>query len=425
MRPEFINSICDFFVIDAGEMSNCPAYLGVSIEDLFTTDGIFLYDFLILCPSNFTLTFRLPGSVDRTDVAFRVKFTDPQKSYDVTLSQITLADDDGDETTLELTSPAAADVTTSTVVGAAFVHVTMALFVVLVLGFGFAYACLENERRSAEREREQFTAGQSGVKPVSVVLASSPTAEFTVVPNRAKDAAVAGSSRRGQRVYVGVFLVLWSVYCVTFTVTILFNLVAFVLRPEWRQLVQLADLESERGNLSANLSAAVDGFREGRTRAQQRLVGDMRRACSNHVGALYRSVASDMVAGLFDRTTSSRRRGDDPGSSVSRLLGRRLQARLDYYRDAAGNFSRDLRVKVTADVRRSMRGYRKYIEGVFWSGWMTFAQRIFNDSAGFRRRILPGNFESLFSGKEVEFGMFLEIEEIELVQLWSTEFWER
>lgn len=413
-------------------MSNCPAYLGVSVEDLLTTEEIFLYDYLILCPINFTLTFRLASAVDRTDVAFRVKFTDPQKSYDVTLSQITIADDGDDVTTLELTSPA--DVTTtSTVVGAAFVHVTMALFVVLVLGFAVAFACVENQRRSAEKERQPFTVGRSGLKPVHVVLASSPPrAEFAVVANRAKSAAVAGSSsrrrRRGQRIYVGVFLVLWSVYCVTFTATILFNLVAFVLRPEWRRLAQLADdLESERGNLSANLSAAVDGFLEGRTRAKERLVGDMRRACSNHVGALYRSVATDMVAGLFDsRTSASRRRGDGgAGPSVSRLLGSRLQSRLDYYRDAVGNFSRDLRVKVTADVRRSMRGYRKYIEGVFWNGWMTFAQRIFNDSAGFRRRILPGNFESLFSGSEVEFGMFLEIEEIETVQLWSTEFWER
>jgi len=40
-------------------MSGCPAYLGVVINNRLELDELFRYDLLILCPSDFNLTFKV------------------------------------------------------------------------------------------------------------------------------------------------------------------------------------------------------------------------------------------------------------------------------------------------------------------------------------------------------------------------------
>ena len=40
-------------------MSACPAYLGVVINNRLELDELFRYDLLILCPTDFNLTFKV------------------------------------------------------------------------------------------------------------------------------------------------------------------------------------------------------------------------------------------------------------------------------------------------------------------------------------------------------------------------------
>ena len=40
-------------------MSSCPAYLGVVINNRLELDELFRYDLLILCPTEFNLTFKV------------------------------------------------------------------------------------------------------------------------------------------------------------------------------------------------------------------------------------------------------------------------------------------------------------------------------------------------------------------------------
>ena len=45
-----------------GHMSGCPAYLGVVINNRVQLEELFRYDLLILCPTDFNLTFKATAS---------------------------------------------------------------------------------------------------------------------------------------------------------------------------------------------------------------------------------------------------------------------------------------------------------------------------------------------------------------------------
>ena len=71
--------------------------------------------------------------------------------------------------------------------------------------------------------------------------------------------------------------------------------------------------------------------------------------------------------------------------------------------------------------------YRKYLQRVLGGDWLAFPRRLFNDTAsvvmGERAVVLPADADLL--GTEANFGAFVEVEEIENVQLWPVQFWQR
>jgi len=71
--------------------------------------------------------------------------------------------------------------------------------------------------------------------------------------------------------------------------------------------------------------------------------------------------------------------------------------------------------------------YRKYLKRVLGGDWLAFPLRLFNDTAsvvlGERAIVLPADVDLL--GSEANFGAFVEVEEIENVQLWPVQFWQR
>ena len=71
--------------------------------------------------------------------------------------------------------------------------------------------------------------------------------------------------------------------------------------------------------------------------------------------------------------------------------------------------------------------YRKYLQRVLGGDLLAFPRRVFNDTAsvvmGERAVVLPADDDLL--GIEANFGAFVEVEEIENVQLWPVQFWQR
>jgi len=90
-------------------MSDCPAYLAVTITDLLLYDELFRYDLLVLCPSTFSVSFRFPSSSSSSSTprdpmtsSFDVHLSDAVRSQRVYLTHVDSqrlihSDDDRDE----------------------------------------------------------------------------------------------------------------------------------------------------------------------------------------------------------------------------------------------------------------------------------------------------------------------------------------
>ena len=64
-------------------MTNCPAYLGVTINMRETLEELIRQDLLILCPASFNVTFLAPNDGNDPSKTFDVNFRDSIKTYQV------------------------------------------------------------------------------------------------------------------------------------------------------------------------------------------------------------------------------------------------------------------------------------------------------------------------------------------------------
>lgn len=92
----WIDSRCCIVIVHSGRMSDCPAYLGITISSCLDLDEeLFRYDALILCPTDFNLTFRVPNWAEHLeDRAFNVRLQDAIRSHSIYLTQLALEEVD-------------------------------------------------------------------------------------------------------------------------------------------------------------------------------------------------------------------------------------------------------------------------------------------------------------------------------------------
>jgi len=55
-----LSAVAELLVLHAGEMSDCPGYLSITINDRAAGEQLFHYDVMMPCPSRFNLTFTVP-----------------------------------------------------------------------------------------------------------------------------------------------------------------------------------------------------------------------------------------------------------------------------------------------------------------------------------------------------------------------------
>ena len=73
------HSACHF----TGSMTDCPAYLGVTINVRENMEELIRQDLLILCPASFNVTFLAPNVGGMPSKTFDVNFRDAKKTYQV------------------------------------------------------------------------------------------------------------------------------------------------------------------------------------------------------------------------------------------------------------------------------------------------------------------------------------------------------
>lgn len=112
-----------------------------------------------------------------------------------------------------------------------------------------------------------------------------------------------------------------------------------------------------------------------------------------------------------------------PENSISYLIVNQTQVQFLHYMDSADSFVIGYKTKLSAGLFPLYTHYRKYLRSVYESEWLAFAQRLFNATQPIMQK--PSLEYDKLTGDEVDFSMFLEIEEVEEFRMWSTKFWEQ
>ena len=387
-------------------MSDCPAYLGVTINNRLDLEELFRYDLLILCPETFDLVFKVPNWGQHPDKTFDIKLEDAKQSYDIYLTQMIFEQQRIENQPEKISQVYSSEKMSITVTVYAVVGgITSVCLVLLFIAYLYS---------EFTRERKIY-----GPYPKSPHIYNEPSSleeESTTLCSPSNNLS------QKQTVFIGFYILFRLLYSLIFTFTVFFAILMIFVEGDFRQLSKIKTYQGIKHNSSADLATKINEFGQTELLRQGELVTSMQGACSNYIGELFTSMANQM-----ENITASQHLLDMHGqdSSISYFMHQRVQNMVDNYMESIDNFTATLKLNTTSSTEPALTKYKQYLRKIFESDWFTFPQKLFNDSdfAEDRPEILRTGSE--LSGIEVDFGAFLEMEEIEKVQLWPIQFWER
>ena len=221
-----------------------------------------------------------------------------------------------------------------------------------------------------------------------------------------------------------LYVILKLMYCLIFTFTTFSIAVSFFMQSELTQLGNLTHFVSDAQNRRHALSADYDAHWRVELLHEAELVTSMQSACSHYVTELF-----DTMLERMNNATSAdgRRRLIASNETLSELMYQRHLALLRSYQANMTQFTDAFFAKVDASLTPAIKKYRDFIGSVYSNEWLSFGQRLFNDSGfhGNSARRETQVRDALLTGKEVDFGLFIGLEEIEDVRLWKMQLQER
>ena len=242
-----------------------------------------------------------------------------------------------------------------------------------------------------------------------------------------------------------MYVLVRVVYSVSFTFTGLYVCVSYLVRDDMAVLSSASQLQWTQRNASSSLSDVVRLRWQTERHRQATLVDTQRQACAHYVDDLTAAIAVK----VDDSLTTARRvrqRYDSPMTITAVIASRLLDALVDY--DLSLNdFKQRYRERLAGDMAGSLRLFTEYLSSVESSEWFGFARSLFNqsvESSGVQHLLFHGAAEQRFQSAVVDmptnshqssglnlsrlaadFASFVEIQEVEQIQLWSRQFWER
>lgn len=112
-----------------------------------------------------------------------------------------------------------------------------------------------------------------------------------------------------------------------------------------------------------------------------------------------------------------------PKSSISYVVVNKTREQFLRYVESADRFLHDYRAKLKTVLLPVYSDYRKYLSTVYRNEWLAFASDLFNVT--WRAVLLPLHKYDNLTGSEMDFPIFLEIEEADESRMWFTQFLER
>src|SRR6218665_3048214 len=372
-------------------MTGCPAYLGITVNNRREFEELCRYDLLILCPSEFNVTINIPKQNDEPPVVtFDVRLHDIEKNYSIFLTHVFLTEQvpttanrvvDDDDAELKRSSLVVFGIVVSTVL--------------TLLVFSVFYLYLEFLKR-------RYWMGQEARKAQSF-MAWQVAFSFRVF-------------------VIGGFIFVKVLYSLIFTFSILMWIFLLLTKSDVLRLLALEQFQAEQRNVSTQSFVEMEEASQAELFRLCELMDSHLSSCRHYINVLL-SNFSEVIAGAQQMPWLMARE-----SSISSLIRTRIQTQLNHYSSLFSGHAELYRSKVTSSFLPSVRKYRSYLETVCQSdSWFSFPQSLFNASLqrASGRKSAVAREASVAFGFLLDFGLFLEIEEIEEVSLWFHQFLRR
>jgi len=364
-------------------MSECPSYLGITINDRVRAEELIKYDLLVFCPSHFGVTFWLPNWGQRSTVTFDVQLRDSQESHAVFLTRL-LLDPVAERTAL----------TTTTSVDDADDRELSALFAVIA---GVTLTLVLLVVTLCVRLRSSCESGMASTSSSRDVR-----------------------RKHGRQCRVCAYVTVRVVYSVAISFAAVLLALSILVQPE----IEL--LSAVDGRLSAVSSDKwiddVDRAAADETLRQVRDARSRHSACTFYVNQLY-SVVLERVARV--RSNQSRRCVGGGSSGAMERLDIAVKQHAAMTQSAVDDYHHH----VSATIATLMSAQTRHLTRLYSNHWFNFAIRMFNDSvdqlATRHLDSLPNDVAAVLSRPEVEFASFVGIDVVRETKTWLDQFWRR
>lgn len=105
-------------------------------------------------------------------------------------------------------------------------------------------------------------------------------------------------------------------------------------------------------------------------------------------------------------------------------MNQHVKVSMNAYEAQIRNFTAEYNSQFDSSLGSKFLRYKRYLHKIYESDWFRFAQLLYNHSnyAIGRSKVFR---KANLSGTVVDFAAFLEVEEVESVQLWPIRYWQR
>lgn len=380
------------------------------VNDLVDKVEVSRYDFLIFRPPTFNLTLRVPKVRAVRNSSFEVLLLDTSKTYKFYLSHFVLRDANSG---LETGRGGIQEVHASEwLVIVAIISVTLLSFLLLHLAAIFLH--VTGSDSTARHEEPQC--GTSSYMPCQRYYKEN-VYSGSVATDVIANSPISHCRRtRCQCAFIILYIVFKVFYSLLITFTAALSLLNLVLHNDISTLSKLSVFHTQKYDDTINMANDIYRYAGHELRRQDEIAFNTNKACKEYLTHQFDSI--------FYKVLNSTEHSNAAHSLLSPYLTDIFALKVNDFHKDIESYTSDIRSNFTSSLKPVMHNYIKYLKKVFDNEWMLYTQFLFNRSEYSKMR--PKTFRTVYlSGKEVDFGAFLPVEEVEHVQLWALNWWER
>ena len=391
----------------SGSMTTCPGYLCITVNDKLDLEEIARYDLLISCPPEFNITFFVPITGDNLEKTFDITLDDATNEHQVYLTNMIFELDYKMSLTI---NHSFANLEYTGVDGAC----TNLFLLFLLIGILLCtYLCIM-ANLSWKTSRKHVTKHHRLIhKPWN-----DATSRSFGCTQRLRHMS------KCERVLVAFCILFQLLQCILVTFTTASLGFFFFLQYHIRVSSGISQLYTNLLVAADEMIQSVEGYASSELERQFSLMEIMETACDHYFEDLTHSVISNIENYTHPENFAELYLTE---SSVSSAVLAIYNKSIVQLRKQVHSFIKDYRQNTDLQLRADLMNYVQLVHKIVNSPWLMYAHSIFNQTKSVSMLHRPSeDFNTLyFSNHEVAFASFLNLQSVELVNLWQSHLWDR